>query len=163
MPKKYVVQLTAKERQTCEDSVRQLSGASLKARRARILLHADEDGPDHWTDREIAQACRCREVTVENVRRRFVLEGFDRALAGKQRATPPVPKPVDGQQEAAVIASRLGEPAAGAANWSLRLLPGGVVALEIGDSTRHATVARTSRKRAARMEDPDPGDSAGQR
>ena len=63
-PKQCVVQFTARERQTCEDTVRQLSGASQKVRRARILLRAAPDRPDHWTDREIAKACRGRIVTV---------------------------------------------------------------------------------------------------
>ena len=128
--------------------MRKLSGASQKARRARILLHTDADGPDRWTDREIAKACRCRIVPVENVRRRCVLEGFDLALAGKQRTTPPVPKLLDGEQEAQVIAWRLGEPPAGSANWSLRLLARRVVELGIVDSISPTTVAHTLKKTA---------------
>ena len=55
MSKKYIVQLRAQERQTCEDTMHKLSGTSQKANRAWILLHTDADGPDRWTDREIAK------------------------------------------------------------------------------------------------------------
>ena len=44
MRKIYVVRLTEEEREWCREAVRKLSGGSQKARRARILLQADEDG-----------------------------------------------------------------------------------------------------------------------
>lgn len=47
---KNIVRLTDEERSTCEDTVKRLSGSSQKARRACILLHADADGSDPWTD-----------------------------------------------------------------------------------------------------------------
>ena len=62
------------------------------------------------TNAEIAKTCRCRTAAVENVRRRCVLEGFERVLDSKQRDTPLVPKLLDGKQEAEVIALRLGPP-----------------------------------------------------
>lgn len=119
--KKYVVRLTDEERKLCEDTIDRLKGGSQKARRARILLQVDADGPS-WTDRQVAEAFRCRVQTVENVRRRCVLEGFDLALCGKRRSVPPVPKLLDGEQEARVIALRPGAPPGGYGNWSLRLL-----------------------------------------
>ena len=61
-------------------------GSEVVGRRARILLQADEAGPG-WTDRQISAAYSCRRQTVENVRRRFVLEGFEAALERKRRAT----------------------------------------------------------------------------
>lgn len=141
--KKYVVRLTAEERSLCEHTLKRLSAASQKARRAHILLLADADGPDAWIDRDIAKACRCRTATVENMRRRCVLEGFERALDGKRPDRPPVPKLLDGKQEAAVIALRLGPPPEGYSEWSLRLLAGRVVELGIVDSISHQTVSRT--------------------
>ena len=146
MPKKYVVRLTDEERSLCEDTLQRLSAASQKARRAHILLLADADGPDAWIDRDIAKTCRCRTVTVENVRRRCVLEGFERALDGKRPDTPPGPKLLDGKQEAEIIALRLGPPPEGYAQWSLRLLAQRVVELGIVDSISHQTVSRTLKK-----------------
>ena len=146
--KKYVVRLTDEERSLCEDTRKRVSAASQKARRAHILLLADADGPDAWIDAEIAKTCRCRTATVENVRRRCVLEGFERALDGKQRENPPVPKLLNGRQEAEIIALRLGPPPEGYAHWSLRLLARCVVELGIVESISHETVAKTLKKTA---------------
>ena len=137
MYKKYIVRLTAEEREICHETVRR--GSSERVRRAWILLKADADGPA-WTDRKIAEAFSCRRQTVENIRRNFVEEG--RALERKR--TPPVPKILDGEAEARVIALYEGQQ--GYANWSLRLLAGKVV--EFADSISHETVRWTLKKTA---------------
>lgn len=147
MAKKYVVRLSKEERDILRDIVKKLKGTSQKVRRANILLKADVDGPN-WPDTKIAEALSCRVRTVENVRRRLVTEGFEAVLNRKKRKTPPTPKILDGQQEAKVIALRLGDPPAGFANWSLRLLADQVVALEIADSISYETVRRTLKKMA---------------
>ena len=77
--KKYIVRLTAQEREVCQETLRTLNGSSEKVRRAQMLLKADADGPA-WTDQEIADAFSCRTKTVENIRQRCVQEGFERAL-----------------------------------------------------------------------------------
>ena len=143
--KKYIVRLTPDEREVCLETIRKLNGSSERVRRAQILLKADADGPG-WTDEQIADAFSCRTNTVENVRQRCVLEGFERALERKQRASPPVPKLLDGEQEAQVIALRTGPPPKGYANWSLRLLARRVVELAIVESISHETVRRTLKK-----------------
>ena len=143
--KKYIVRLTAEEREVCRETIRKLNGSSERVRRAQILLKADAHGPG-WTDEQIADAFSCRTNTVENVRQRCVLEGFERALERKQRASPPVPKLLDGEQEAQVIALRTGPPPKGYANWSLRLLARRVVELAIVESISHETVRRTLKK-----------------
>ena len=143
--KKYIVRLTPDEREVCRETIRKLNGSSERVRRAQILLQADADGPG-WTDQQIADAFSCRTNTVENVRQRCVLEGFERALERKQRASPPVPKLLDGEQEAQVIALRTGSPPKGYANWSLRLLARRVVELAIVESISHETVRRTLKK-----------------
>jgi len=149
MRKKYIVRLSEEERKTCAEAARKLSGGSEKARRARILLKADADGPV-WTDERIAEAFDCRRQTVENVRKRFVLEGFEAALERKKQAAPSVPKLLDGEREARVIALRLGSPPPGYADWSLRLLAKRVVELGIVESISHETVRRTLKKTASR-------------
>ncbi len=145
MLKKYIVRLTDEERETLRDVVKKLSGASQKVRRAQILLKADANGPN-WTDARIAEAFDCRRQTVENLRKRIVTEGFDIALNGKQRETPPRKKVLDGEQEAKVIAMRLGPAPEGFANWSLRLLADKVVELGITESISHETVRQTLKK-----------------
>jgi hypothetical protein len=145
MPKKYIVRLSVKERQTLRGVVKSLSGSSQKVRRAQMLLKADVAGPA-WTDEQIAEAFDSRTRTVEKLRERFVTEGFESTLHGKPRDKPPTEKILDGKQEARVIALRLGPPPKGYANWTLRLLARKVVALEIADSISYETVRRTLKK-----------------
>lgn len=145
MQKKYLVRLTDEERATLRGVVKKLSGSSQKVRRAQILLKADADGPC-WGDQRIAEAFDCRRQTVENLRKRLVTEGFDVALNGKPREAAPRQKRLDGEQEAKVIALRLGDPPKGYANWSLRLLADKVVELEIAETVSHETVRQTLKK-----------------
>ena len=145
MQKKYVVRLSDEERERLSAVVKNLSGTGQKVRRAQILLNADADGPG-WTDRQIADAFGCRTKTVENVRQHLAERGFERTLDGIKRATPPTPKVLDGEQEAKVIATRLGPPPAGYANWTLRLLACKVVELSIVESISHETIRRTLKK-----------------
>ena len=143
--KKYIVRLTDEERKLCDETVDKLVGSSQKARRARILRQVDANGPN-WTDRAVAEAFRCRVRTVENTRRRCVLEGFTKALQGQPRTASAVSKLLDGEQEAQLIALRLGPPPEGYGNWSLRLLAQQVVALGIADSISHETARQTLKK-----------------
>jgi Homeodomain-like domain len=145
MEKKYIVDLSEVERNVLEEVVKKLNGSSQKVKRARILLKADVNGPA-WTDSRIAEACDCRTKTVENIRQRLVEDGFEVALNGKIRETPPTPKLLDGEQEAKVIATRLGTPPAGYGKWTLRLLARKLVELEIVETASYQTVRRTLKK-----------------
>lgn len=147
MNKKYIVELTDDERSTLLEVVKKLKGSSQKVKRANILLQADAGGPG-WTDVRIAEALDCRTKTVENVRQRFVELGFDITLNGKKRKAPPTEKLLDGEQEAKIIAMRLGKPPAGYGKWTLRLLARKVVELEIVESVSYQTVRRMLKKTA---------------
>lgn len=145
MVKKYIVRLSDEERNVLCDVVKKLKGTSQKVRRAQVMLKADADGPN-WTDQKIAEAFSCRIKTVENIRQRLVTDGFEVVLNGKERESPPRRKVLDGEQEAQVIALRLGEPPKGFANWSLRLLAEQVVELGIAESVSHETLRKTLKK-----------------
>lgn len=147
MNKKYIVRLADGERETLRNVIRKLKGSGQKVRRAQILLQADAEGPN-WTDAQIAAAYGCRTKTVENVRQSLVERGFDITLNGKQREQPATPKTLDGKQEAQVIATRLGPPPPGYANWTLRLLARKVVELAIVESISRETIRRTLKKTA---------------
>ena len=145
--KKYIVRLSDEEREHLTQVVKKASGSGQKVRRAQILLKADIEGPN-WTDTKIAEAFSCRRQTVENIRKKLVESGFEEALNGKQRERPAIEKLLTGEQEAQVIAMRLGPPPEGYGNWSLRLLANKVVELEIVDSISYETVRRTLKKTA---------------
>jgi Homeodomain-like domain len=151
MNKKYIVRLTAEERDELTAVIKKLKGTAEKVRRAQVLLKADVEGPN-WTDSRIAESLGCRIQTVEKIRQRLVEGGFREALDRSQRQTPPVEKLLDGDQEARIIATRLGPPPAGYANWTLRLLARKVVELGIVESVSYETVRRTLKKtRAANL------------
>lgn len=145
MKKKYIVRLSVEERETLEEIVKKFKGTSQKVRRAQILSKADIEGLN-WTDQKIAEAFGCHTQTVENIRKRLVTEGFDAVLCGKKRKNPPVEKLLDGEQEAKLIAMRLGSPPDGYGSWSLRLLANRMVELEIVDTISHETVRKTLKK-----------------
>ena len=145
MRKKYIVRLSDEERSECEQVIKKLKGSGSKVRRAQILLKADIDGPA-WTDNKIADAFNCRTRTVEKLRQRVVEAGFDVALQGKKRENPPTPPKLDGEDEAKLIALRLGRPPAGYGRWTLQLLADQLVTLEIVESFCHETVRKTLKK-----------------
>ncbi len=145
MHKKYIVRLTDEEQETLKEVIKKLKGTSQKVRRARILLKANINGPA-WTDVKIAEAFDCRVQTIENLRKRLVTEGFELALNGKKRLTPPTQPLLDGKGQAKLIAMRLGKPPAGYGQWTLQLLADELVALEIVESISHETVRQTLKK-----------------
>ena len=147
MNKKYIVRLSDEERGACQDVVKRLKGTSEKVRRAQILLKADVEGSG-WSDARIAEAFDCRVQTVETLRKRLVIDGFEAALERKRRATPPTPRKLDGAGEAKLIAMRLGQPPAGYGRWSLQLLADQLVVLEVVDSICPETVRKTLKKTA---------------
>jgi hypothetical protein len=145
MNKKYIVRLTATERRALREIIKKRKGSSQKVRRAQMLLKADVVGPA-WTDERIAAAFDSRTRTVEKLRERFVSDGFEQTLHGKQREKPATEKILGGKQEAQVIALRLGPPPKGYANWTLRLLARKVVELEIAETISYETVRWTLKK-----------------
>ena len=150
MRKKYVVRLTDAEREILTGLLTRQRVAAQKVRRARILLKADADG-SNWTDAKIAEAFDCRTRSVESLRERLVTEGFEVALHGKPKSRVRS-KVLDGEQEAKIIALRLGLPPKGFANWTLRLLAERAVALEIVESVSYETLRRTLKKtRSAKL------------
>ena len=147
MQKLYIVRLTDQERDELHSVVKKLKGTGQKVRRAQILLKTDADGPN-WTDAQIAEAFSCRTRTVERLRQRFVEQGFEETLHRVERSQPPIAKLLTGDQEARIIATRLGSPPKGYSNWTLRLLARKAVELKIVDSVSYETVRRTLKKTA---------------
>jgi hypothetical protein len=144
MQKKYIVRLTDAERETLNRLVKKRRVSAQRVRRAQVLLRADADGPN-WSDVEIAKAFDCRTRSVEFIRERLVTEGFEITLNGKPKSRVRG-KVLDGEQEAKIIALRLGQPPKGFANWTLRLLAEQAVALEIVEAVSHETLRRTLKK-----------------
>ena len=76
------IRLTPPEREPLQTLLRQKQAAALRQSPARILLKADETGPEGGLlDADIAAAVEVSVATVERVRQRFVEEGLAAALA----------------------------------------------------------------------------------
>jgi hypothetical protein len=142
MNKKYIVRLTNPERDELAAVIKKLKGTSQKVRRAQILAKADANGPN-WTDQRIADAFGCRTRAIEKLPQRLVERGFRETLDGVKRELPPVKKLLSDEQEARIIATRLGSPPPGYANWTLRLLARKVAELGIVEFVSSETVRRT--------------------
>lgn len=143
--KKYIVRLSADEREQLNERVRNGNTAAHKIRHAHILLKADADGAS-WTDERIASTFGCHRRTVENVRQRLVTEGLDAALERKKRATPPREEIIDGRAEAQLLRIACGKAPDGRAKWTLELLAEKMVELQIVDTVSRETVRRKLKK-----------------
>lgn len=145
--KKYVVRLSAEERERLEAMVHKGKISAGHMRRAQILLKADvSKAGEAWSDSRIIEALNTNNVVIHNVRKQLVEEGFDAVFTRKKRETPPVEKIFDGAKEAKLIALTCSKPPAGYARWSLRLLENKVVELNIVDKASDNTIGRVLKK-----------------
>lgn len=147
MNKRYVVRLSAEEREQLKNLVSKGKAAAYKTKHANILLMADADGPA-WTDQCIAEAFSVHGKTVGNVRERFVLQGLGAALNRKKRQAPPREKILDGDKEAHLIALACSQAPAGRSRWTLRLLADKLLEMQIVEGISYETVRRTLKKPA---------------
>jgi len=147
MQKRYVVKLDKDERKELSQLVKQEKIAAKKRTHAQVLLVADcsKHGPG-WKDEAIAEACRVTVQTVENIRKRLVLEGLEMALNRKKQVRPSRQKILDGEKEAKVVATCCGSAPSGHARWTLRLLADRIVELNIVEAVSHETVRRCLKK-----------------
>ena len=140
MPKKkYLVDLSADERETLLQLVRRGKHSSRKVTRARILLLAS----DGSTDEQIVAALKTGFATVERTRKRFVEEGLGCLNERPRRGQAPK---LTGKQEAHLIAIACSTPPEGRARWTLRLLADKVVELNFASSIARETVRQVLKK-----------------
>ncbi len=138
--KKYVVELTAEERQHLLDFTRKGRTPARRLKRALVLLAADEGVQDV----AIAAQVRVHCATVERVRQRFVTEGLEAALA--ERPRPGKARKLNGRQEAHLVALACSEPPAGHQNWTMQLLAGRLVELAVVETISDETVRRVLKR-----------------
>jgi hypothetical protein len=143
MRKQCVVRLSEEERAQLQTLVGCGTAPARTLTHARILLKANqgEAGPS-WTDGAIAGALEVDPTTVARVRKTYVTDGLTAAL---HRKAPDrlYQRKLDGEQEAHLIALACSTPSSGRDRWTLRLLAGHLVALEVVDTVSHETVRQT--------------------
>ena len=147
MAKRYLVRLADDERTQLKTLLAKKRLAAQKRKRAQILLKADtsENGPG-WIDTRIAEAFGVTVATVENVRKRCVLDGFDAAIERKKQCRPSRQRVLDGQKEARLVALCCSKVPAGRGRWTLRMLADELVELKIVDTISYETVRTVLKK-----------------
>ena len=145
--KKYIVTLTADERQTLLRLIAAGKASAIKLAHARILLKADaSEGGPAWLDRDIAEAVEVGLSTVERVRQRFVEQGLEAALVRKTQCRPSRPRTLDGRAEAQLIALACSAPPDGKGAWTMRMLADKLVELRVVPAVSDETVRRCLKK-----------------
>jgi hypothetical protein len=145
--KKYVVRLSADEREQLAALIRAGRRSAQLLTKARILLKADvSEAGEGWSDRRIADALDTSIANIERTRRQLVEEGFEAVLTRKYNPNSARPRIFDGAAEAKLIALTCGPAPAGHAKWSLRLLEEKVVELNIVEKASDNTIGRTLKK-----------------
>jgi transposase len=146
--KRYQVNLTEEERGQLRGIVDSNGRvARAKRMRAQVLLKVDQgQHGSGWTDEKAAEAFDVDVSTVHTIRKQLVLEGLEGALERKKAAVPSRKRIFDAKGEGEVLAVATGKPPDGHARWTLRLLAGEVVRLEIVESVSHETVRKVLKK-----------------
>ena len=142
---KVVITLTDAERQALDRLLRTGSHSAATRRRASILLLGDADGPDAWSDHDIALHLETTRMTVQRVRRQFAAEGFDATLHRK-KPTGRQYRKLDGEQEARLVVLACSAAPEGHARWTMVLLADRLVGMNVVESIDPATVWRTLKK-----------------
>jgi transposase len=137
--KKYIVDLTAEERQTLEQFVHKGKSSARKLIRARILLKADEGLEDEAS----AEAVGTSVATIERTRQRFVESNLG---ALNELPRPGGSPKLNGKQEAQLIAVACTSAPHGRARWTLELLAAQAVELGFTDSIARETVRQVLKK-----------------
>ena len=129
--KRYVVALEKEERDELAGITRKGSHQSQKVINALILLNCDEgEFNEHRARGEaVAEILRISARKVARVKKRFVEQGMEAALGGRQGRRPSYVRKADGEFEARLVALSCAEPPEGHSQWSLRLLADRVVEL----------------------------------
>lgn len=143
---KHPLVLTAAERQQLEVVCRSGRRTPREKTRARILLLTDTNRPEGaLTDRQIAQNVGCALPTVAKLRTRAAQRGALKAIAHKDQS-PRKARALDGAQEAHLVTLCCSAPPEGRKRWTLKLLQGRLIELEVVESIACETIRRTLKK-----------------
>jgi hypothetical protein len=146
MPRKYLVELSGKERAYLEGIVTKGRASARRRQHAQILLKTDEGrhGPG-WSDARVAEAFGVSIRTVGRVRERLVERGLEDSLVRRLAEQPPRLK-LDGAGQARLSSLACSQAPSGYRRWTIRLLAEKLVQLHVVDSIGRETVRKTLKK-----------------
>ena len=143
---RYVVQLTAQQREALLHLVRAGKTSAQQLIHAHILLKADRRQPGPYlTEQQIGESLGVSRKTVIRVKQRFVQQGLGDALP-RRPAAAHRRRCLDGEQEAHLIALVCSPAPQGQGRWTLRLLADRVVERGYAEAVSHETVRQTLKK-----------------
>jgi len=146
--KKYVVRLSEEERSILTALVRtDKRVATRKRMHAQVLIKVDEGehGPA-WSDEQAAKAFDVHANTVHAIRCQLVEQGFEAALSRKKQARPSREPVLNDAGERELLAIAQNKAPDGRARWTLHLLAGELVRLNVVESISHETVRKALKK-----------------
>ena len=148
MKQKYIVKLTKTERSQLKELISSGGASARQIRRAYILLKSDSSvGGPKWKYQAICEAYDISQLTVYNVRKKYIEGGLEGAILRK-KPDRVYERRLDDEGEAHLIALACSEPPYGYKRWSLRLLKDRIIRLEIVENISHETIRQTLKKQA---------------
>ena len=141
---KYVVILNDCERKQLEEVISSKICNKEKRLRAYMLLKSDR--LQNWSNDKIQEAYGVSLSAIGRLRKRFVEEGFERALYRKERLNPARPRKIQGEEEAHLIALCCSDAPEGRATWTLQLLADKMVELKVVDAVGRECVRNALKK-----------------
>ena len=140
---RYAVDLTDAECAELREIISKNKAKRSTIVNAYILLKADRTCG--WTNAGIAAAYEVSTKKVEQLKKRFVEEGFEAAVYRKP-VTNAHRRKITGDEEAHLIALYCSQVPEDHERWTLRMLAEKMVELDIIDSVSHETIRRTLKK-----------------
>jgi predicted hydrolase (HD superfamily) len=137
---RYAVDLTDAERAELREILSKNKAKRSTIMNAYVLLKADR--ACGWTNEAIASAYEVSTKKVEQLKKRFVEEGFEAALYRKP-VTHAHRRKITGDEAAHGIALCCSQAPEGHERWTLRMLAEKMVELDIIDSVSYETIRRT--------------------
>jgi len=143
MPR-YNVKLTDDEREELLGLI-QKGGKGYRIKHAQILLKLDDiPANSGWTYAHIKSAYNVSNGTVSGVAQRFVVEGLESALGRKIQENRR--RKVTGDVEARICAIACSQPPEGRSGWTMQMIAGELIRLEIVESITASTVCEVLKK-----------------
>src|SRR5205823_4968603 len=140
---RYAVDLIVTERAALREIISKNKAKRSTIINAYILLKADRSCG--WTNADIAAAYEVSTKKVEQLKKRFVEEGFEAALSRKP-VTNAHRRKITGDEEAHLRALCCSQAPEGHERWTLRMLADKMVELDMADAVSHETIRRTLKK-----------------
>ncbi len=144
--KHHTITLTDEQRDWLTTFTRTGKHPAQAITRARILLQADVKGLNQQ-DSVIAKNLGVSVHTIEQIRKKFCQQGLQTTIERKVRKDKGIPVKIDGRVEAQIIKIACSSTPNGEPDWTLGMIAGQLVKLEVVESIARESVRRTLKKR----------------